>query len=124
MVTETDQAGHVTLIVYDLAGRQISVTQAYGTSNATTTIYAYDNAGRKTSETDALGHITSYTYDAAGNLTAISGVKGNFTYAYDNARNRISMTDGNSNTTQLPVRRPQAACQDHLPRHHYQDQRL
>ncbi len=48
VVTETDQAGHVTKHHYDLAGRQTSVTQAYGTSNATTTTYAYDNAGRKT----------------------------------------------------------------------------
>jgi RHS repeat-associated protein len=100
VVTETDRGGHVTLHQYDLAGRQIAVTQAYGTSNATTTSYAYDNAGRKTSETDALGHVTNYTYDAAGNLTAISGVKGSFQYAYDNARNQVSMTDGNGNTTQ------------------------
>ncbi len=99
VVSETDQAGSVTKHVYDLAGRQTSVTQAYGTSNATTTSYTYDNDGRKLSETDSLGHTTSYTYDAAGNLTAVSGVSGNFTYAYDNARNRVSMTDGNGHPT-------------------------
>jgi RHS repeat-associated protein len=86
--------------VYDLAGRETSVTQAYGTSNATTTSYAYDAAGRKTGETDALTHTTTYSYDNAGNLTGISGPKGNFSYAYDNARNRVSMTDGNNHTTQ------------------------
>ena len=80
------------------------VTQAYGTANATTTSYTYDNAGRKTTETDALSHTTTYTYDAAGNLTAISGVKGNFTYAYDNARNRsrrptATATPPSTNTT-------------------------
>ncbi len=75
------------------------MTRAYGTSSATTISYTYDDAGRKLSETDNLGHSTSYTYDAAGNLTGTSGVKGTFTYAYDNARNRISMTDGNGNTT-------------------------
>ena len=101
LVNETDQAGHVTHHVYDLAGRQVSVTQAYGTANATTTTYIYDAAGRKTSETDALGHATTYTYDAAGNLTATSGVKGSYQYAYDNARNRISQTDANGNTTQF-----------------------
>src|ERR1019366_6846292 len=67
---------------YDLAGRQTSVTQAYGTSNATTTSYTYDAAGRKLSETDLLSHTTTYTYDAAGNLTGVSGVKGNRSYAY------------------------------------------
>src|SRR5579862_7825280 len=99
VVTETDQAGNVTKHVYDLAGRQTSVTNAYGTSSATTTSYTYDNDGRKLTETDSLGHATSYTYDAAGNLTGVSGVGGTFTYTYDNARNRISMTDGNNNTT-------------------------
>jgi YD repeat-containing protein len=33
------------------------------------------------------------------NLTSVSGVNGNFAYTYDNARNRVSMTDGNHNTT-------------------------
>jgi len=75
------------------------VTKANGTSNATTTTYAYDNAGRKIQETDALDHTTTYTYDAAGNLSAISGVKGNITYGYDNARNQVSVTDANGNTT-------------------------
>ena len=103
IVNETDQAGHVTHHVYDLAGRQVSVTQAYGTANATTTTYIYDAAGRKTSETDALGHATTYTYDAAGNLTATSGVKGSYQYAYDNARNRISQTDANGNRLAKPL---------------------
>jgi RHS repeat-associated protein len=95
------EQGHVTLHQYDLAGRQLSVTQAYGMPNATTTSYTYDNAGRKTSETDALNHSTSYTYDSAGNLLSTSGVKGNFTYTYDNARNQVSVEDGNSNITQF-----------------------
>lgn len=77
------------------------MTQAYGTSNATTTSYTYDAAGRKLSETDLLSHTTTYTYDAAGNLTGVSGVKGNRSYAYDNARNQIAITDGNNNTTQF-----------------------
>jgi RHS repeat-associated protein len=101
VLTETDQNGNVTQHQYDLAGRQISVTRGYGTPSASTTSYAYDNAGRKTSETDALLHTTGYNYDAAGNLTAIAGVKGNFTYGYDYARNRVSQTDARGNTTQF-----------------------
>jgi YD repeat-containing protein len=94
VVNETDQGGHVTHHVYDLAGRLTSLTRAFGTSNASTTTYTYDADGRKESETDPLGHTATYTYDAAGNLTAVSGVKGSFKYGYDNARNRISVTDG------------------------------
>ena len=98
-LTETDQAGHETKYVYDLAGRETSVTRAFGTSDASTTTFAYYDDGRKMSETDNLGHATNYSYDAAGNLTGVSGVGGAFTYGYDNARNRVSMTDGNNNTT-------------------------
>jgi len=105
VVHETDQNGNVTLHQYDLSGRQIKVTQAYGAANATATSYAYDNAGRKTSETDALGHTTSYNFDNAGNLLSVTkgyGAPGASTtsYAYDNARNQVAMTDGNGNTTQ------------------------
>jgi YD repeat-containing protein len=52
--------------VYDLAGRQTSVTHGYGTANASITSYVYDAAGHKVSETDALNHTTTYTYDADG----------------------------------------------------------
>ncbi|MGD0548718.1 MAG: DUF6531 domain-containing protein [Terracidiphilus sp.] len=101
VLTATDQAGNVKLNGYDLAGRLTSVTRASGTSNASTTTYAYDNAGRKVSETDALGHTTSYTYDNAGRLIALSGVQGNLTYGYDDAGNRIAQTDARGNTTQF-----------------------
>jgi RHS repeat-associated protein len=101
VINETDQAGNVTHHAYDLAGRQVSVTRGYGTSNASITTYAYDAAGHKTGETDALGHATAYTYDAAGRLIAIAGVKGNMQYGYDDVGNQISRTDANGNTTQF-----------------------
>jgi RHS repeat-associated protein len=99
IVDEWDQAQNQTHHVYDLAGREVSVTRAYGTSNATTTTYTYYDDGRKETETDALGHTTTYTCDIAGDLTGVSGVNGTFSYGYDNARNRTSMTDGNNHTT-------------------------
>jgi RHS repeat-associated protein len=101
LIDETDQDGHVTHHVYDLAGRLISVTKAYGTSSATTTTFTRYNDGKIATITDALGHTTTYTYDAAGNVISVVGVQGNFQFGYDNARNRISQTDGNGNTTQL-----------------------
>ena len=99
MVTETDEGGHITKHQYDLAGRQISVTQAYATSNAPTTTFTYDAAGRKLTETDPLDHTTTNAYDNAENQIAIAGPTGNFQYAYDNARNRISVTDRNGNAS-------------------------
>jgi len=94
-----NQTGIQTHHVYDLAGRETSVTRAYGTPNAATTTFTYYDDGRKNTEKDALGHATTYTYDIAGDLTGVSGVSGAFTYGYDLARNRTSMTDGNGKTT-------------------------
>lgn len=100
VIDEIDQAKNDTHYEYDLAGRQTSVTRAYGTTDAAKTSYTYDGDSRKLTETDPLNHTTTYSYDNAGNLLSVSGPRGNFQYGYDDARNRISMTDGKSNTTQ------------------------
>ena len=99
VIDETDQAGNITHHIYDLSGRQTSVTKGYNTPQAGATSFTYYDDGRKKTETDALNHTTTYIYDNAGRLTSIAGPKGNFTYAYDAAGNRISSADGNGNTT-------------------------
>ena len=99
VIDETDQRGNITHHIYDLSGRQTSITKGYNTPQASATSFTYYDDGRKYTETDALNHTTTYIYDAAGRLTSIAGPKGNFTYAYDAAGNRISSADGNGNTT-------------------------
>jgi YD repeat-containing protein len=64
-----------------------------------------------------------YTYDSAGNLTAVSGAKGNFQQGYDNARNQVSVTVGNGNTTKYQYERSQAAHRDRLSRRHQKSER-
>jgi RHS repeat-associated protein len=119
-LTQTDQAGHVTFNVYDLAGQLTQTTTAYNTPDAATTQYTYDVAGRRTSTIDprgnttksvyddagrlvqtidALGETTSYTLDAAGRQTAVTDALGRMTqYAYD-ARGRVTQVTYPDGTT-------------------------
>ncbi len=64
----TDALGHKTYYTYTSTGQTESVTVAYGTPNAATTTYGYDDLGRLISTTDPGGHVTRNTYDDAGNL--------------------------------------------------------
>ena len=57
--------------VYDLAGRLISVTTAYGTADAGTVSYTYYDDGRKQTETDARGNKATFYYDEAGRLASV-----------------------------------------------------
>ena len=90
VLTETDQAGHVTKHVYDLAGREVSMTRASGTSDASTTTYDYDDAGRKVTSSHANGVSVSYTYDDLNRLETVTDALlggGQTTYSYDSASN-------------------------------------
>jgi len=52
VVNATDQAGNVTHNDYDLAGRLIAVTRAYGATDASKTTYTYYDDGRRHTQTD------------------------------------------------------------------------
>lgn len=65
---------------YDLAGRQIAVTNGFGG----VTQYQYDSVGNQTAVIDALSNRTDYVYDAAGNLIFMTNaLKGVTHYVYD-----------------------------------------
>src|SRR6185312_10105772 len=85
---------------YDLAGRLISTTWAFGTLTASTVSYTYFDDGRKKTETDPQGNPTTYAYDAAGRLTSVADALGHKTInAYDDANRLISTTDPNGHIT-------------------------
>src|SRR5439155_4771236 len=99
--TETDQLGHLTKYVYDLAGQLMSVTSAFGTADAGTVSYTYYLDGRQKTVTDennqSTGLHTTNTYDPAGRLTSVQDALGNLTsYGYDADGRRTSITEPNN----------------------------
>ena len=78
-LTETDTTtatSRTTKWTYLASGEVQSITQAFGTVDATTLTFGYDAARRLTRLTDGLGHYIAYTLDTEGNRT--------FEKTYDN----------------------------------------
>ncbi|WP_034159241.1 LysM peptidoglycan-binding domain-containing protein, partial [Sphingomonas sp. ERG5] len=69
--TTTDPAGFVTKLTLDQMGQILSSTDAFGTSDVSTTAYEYDAVGNVINTTDALGNIVHQNYDALGRVIAI-----------------------------------------------------
>ena len=90
---------------YDAAGRQIAVTNAFGTALQTVTWYGYDPNGNQVAVTNALGAVTLNTYDAANRLTRVQflgangGLLGTRYTGYDNLGRRVSETNEAGITT-------------------------
>jgi len=104
--TETDQLGHVTKYVYDLAGQLTSITSAFGTADAGSVSYTYYLDGRQKTITDetnqSTGLHTTNTYDPAGRLTSVQDPLGNLTsYGYDADGRRTSVTEPNNQAAGL-----------------------
>ena len=79
-------------MLFRSVGRVLTVTRGSGTSDASTTTYAYDAAGHLLTETlDAAGlNIqTAYAYDAFGNRVKVTDPRGNSAFFYYDALNRL-----------------------------------
>ena len=86
-MSEVDPNGQTLTWQYDLAGRQISETDADG-GNSTTTTDSYDDAGNLLTQTLTSGSAspsaTTYQYDKDGNETQQTDADGRIiTYSYD-----------------------------------------
>ena len=89
-LTQTDGRGNVIVILTDIAGRTIAVTDAAGN----TTMTEYDPlTGSPSLITDALGKTSCYAYDKRGRKTAEwgTGIQP-ASFAYDDADNLVSLT--------------------------------
>ena len=84
-----DPNGVITQLEYTPRGWLKSRTEAFGTADAATTTFTYDNVGQLDIITQANGAWLDYDYDAAHRLTDISDNLGNtIHYTLDDAGNR------------------------------------
>jgi YD repeat-containing protein len=87
----TDEGtGAVTLEHFDSEDQLNTVTDGFGSPQATTRSFTYDGQGDTTSETNGDGHETKYTYDSEGNKTSETDPLGNKTqWKYDSTHDVI-----------------------------------
>jgi RHS repeat-associated protein len=93
-LSTTDASGVVTTFAYDPEGNMVQSVADSGGLNATTA-NEYDAGGRLTKAIGPLLHETTYTYDNANRLITVTSHLGNATnYAYDAVGRQTSVTSG------------------------------
>jgi YD repeat-containing protein len=106
--TTTDALGRVTTYAYTTRGLLQSMTQAFGTADATTTSFEYDSSDNLSATIDGLGRRTEYTYDGLDRMVSMTQTDPDgagpatapvWHFAYDANGNRTSMTDPLGNVT-------------------------
>ncbi|HUI87278.1 MAG TPA: DUF6531 domain-containing protein [Anaerolineales bacterium] len=107
VVSTVDALHKATTFTYDKLGRKSSVTDP----DTHTTYFGYDANGNQTSLTDANGITTLYQYDAmnrltdvwenyqAGNPSSDNQTNVHTQYSYNKNGDRLTITDGDGNTT-------------------------
>ena len=78
-----------------------SITHGYGTADATTATFSYNEAGQLVSQTDGNGHTTTYGYDASGNKTSEKDAAGETKWTYNATHDVISTTTPRGETTTI-----------------------
>lgn len=101
----TDGRGIVTSYDYDSQGRQVSVTEATGTTIAATTQYRYDAQGHRIRMIDPVGTITAMTYSGRNLMTStveaanIPTIAATTTYSHTETGRVFQTTDPLNRTT-------------------------
>ena len=97
--TTTTPTGIVTENIYDANFRKTSTTQAYGTSLAATTTFAFDPVGNPISVTDPLNHPTTTAYDTRNRkITTTNALNQSTQWFYDPASNVTSIQRADGTT--------------------------
>ena len=101
--TITDKAtGAVTDEWFTSNNEPYSITHGYGTPQATTKTFAYNEAGQLIRSTDGNAHSTTFGYDEAGNRTSEKDALGHETkWTYNAAHEVVSMTTPRGETTTI-----------------------
>jgi RHS repeat-associated protein len=94
--------GAVTDLWFNSDNQPVSITRGYGTADATTETFTYDESGRQLSRTDGNGHKTTYTYSGAGDRTSMTDAEKNKTeWTYNATHDVISETTPKGETTTI-----------------------
>jgi RHS repeat-associated protein len=97
-----EATGAVTDFWFDSNNQPTSVTRGYGTEDATTDTFSYDEAGHNLTRTDGNGHTTVYTYNPAGDRTSVTDPLENKTeWEYNGAHDVISEITPRGETTTI-----------------------
>jgi RHS repeat-associated protein len=97
-----EATGSVTDEWFTSNNEPFSITRGYGTADATTETFSYDEGGRTVSRTDGNGHATTYTYNEAGDRTSAKDALGNETkWTYNETHDVISETTPRGETTTI-----------------------
>lgn len=96
----TNPAGDVADEQFNSEGEPTAITRGYGTSAASTELFAYDNELELTGTTDADAHSWSYGYNSNGDRIRATDPLGNTTrWTYDDSHDMTSETDPKGHTT-------------------------
>jgi RHS repeat-associated protein len=94
--------GSVTDQWFNSDNEPTTITDGFGTKDASTGAFVYDEAGHLLSETDGNGHTTTYAYNAAGDRTSATDPdKDETKWEYNAAHDLISETTPNGETTTI-----------------------
>jgi RHS repeat-associated protein len=95
-VSVTDALGRVTLTEFDGAGRPVATVFPDGSRSK----FEYDNLGRQIAMTDEMNHRTEFAYDGAGRLLQVTdALQGSTKFAYDSRGLKLTQIDANQHCT-------------------------
>jgi RHS repeat-associated protein len=94
--------GAVSDLWFNSNNEPVAITEGYGTASASTSTYAYDEAGLLIRETDGAGHATEYGYDSEGNRTSRLDAAGNERkWTYNGTHDVVTATTPKGETTTI-----------------------
>jgi RHS repeat-associated protein len=101
-VVTNKATGAVTDLWFTSNNQPYSITRGFGTAEATTEAFSYNEAGQLVAAVDGNGHKTTYAYDVEGNLKSEKDAEGNETKrAYNATHDVISVTTPGGETTTI-----------------------
>ncbi|HEV8579091.1 MAG TPA: Ig-like domain-containing protein [Thermoanaerobaculia bacterium] len=107
LLSKKDESGVTERYVWDKAGQLTSIVSASSTTDAVTTSFTYDPAGRLNSVTDGRNNSTVFTYDDADRVKSMRDPAGRsvtFTYDTNNQVTAVTRADNVKRETRYDVR--------------------